>query len=397
MKSQSSFAIFATIFVSAHNVEPERTLLEEPENDLVEEPDVRGERTGYDDGNDDDSRDFFLGTPCRPMLYDPAPFDFPCLGKSVAWLAYMPVYRSIISRNPACRSRNSTNDLRTPFFACPTSPKQQKHHHEVLYGCCNRFDLNGTISPCALLIADDNSQNRFFNVRQTIATATNGPDPRCGKLSGCYLVNIETNGARNVFGAQGDEMVANGPPLVFDPTTSSRGWSIKCDKKSDTGDVDYVKYRFGTNNGVGQEVNTHFSDPFYINGDNSGTYINEFDYISDHQCLGTVSIGVTYYSWRGGDDFPCGSFSLQLKSSVCTGSNPCAGKTPNIPSVQCINDEMEMASEQSGVNVTKGYQGDRETIVVPITTTFSQAGLCPVNVSFFAHAYGTRRFLNSQF
>lgn len=60
--------------------------------------------------------------------------------------------------------------------------------------------------------------------------------------------------------------------------------------------------------------------------------------------------------------------------------NPCAGKKPDLPNLACVIDAVEMTKEQSGVNVTKGYQGTRETDAMPITGTYRDAGLCPVNV-----------------
>jgi hypothetical protein len=62
------------------------------------------------------------------------------------------------------------------------------------------------------------------------------------------------------------------------------------------------------------------------------------------------------------------------------GTNPCEGKKPNAPNVACVVDEVLMTGEQSGTNVTKGYKGDRNTTVEPITVPYYQVGLCPVNV-----------------
>jgi hypothetical protein len=64
--------------------------------------------------------------------------------------------------------------------------------------------------------------------------------------------------------------------------------------------------------------------------------------------------------------------------------NPCEGKKPAFENVQCVIDSIEQTGEQSGVNVTKGYQGERDTDAVPITEPYWQQGLCPVNVSFVA-------------
>lgn len=60
--------------------------------------------------------------------------------------------------------------------------------------------------------------------------------------------------------------------------------------------------------------------------------------------------------------------------------NPCAGQNPSLPNLACVIDAVEMTKEQSGVNVTKGYQGDRETDATPITGSYRDAGLCAVNV-----------------
>jgi len=72
--------------------------------------------------------------------------------------------------------------------------------------------------------------------------------------------------------------------------------------------------------------------------------------------------------------------SSSTDESAVQGENPCAGKRPDLPNVACVVDEINMTGEQSGVNVTKGYQGSRNTTAVPITTSYRQAGLCPVNV-----------------
>lgn len=72
---------------------------------------------------------------------------------------------------------------------------------------------------------------------------------------------------------------------------------------------------------------------------------------------------------------------VQVPTTQTEGANPCENKKPDFPNVDCIVDEIEMTGEQSGVNVTKGYQGDRDTSATPITEPYWSAGLCPVNVS----------------
>jgi hypothetical protein len=75
------------------------------------------------------------------------------------------------------------------------------------------------------------------------------------------------------------------------------------------------------------------------------------------------------------------------------GNNICVDTNPGLANIQCIIDAIggeEGAvnasrfflgtAEQSGANVTEGYQGDLEVTSVPITDPYWEAGLCPVNV-----------------
>lgn len=73
-----------------------------------------------------------------------------------------------------------------------------------------------------------------------------------------------------------------------------------------------------------------------------------------------------------------------------TGPNECDKTKVPLPNIQCVIDQVEMTvngtrfflgtAEQSGVNVTKGYQGSYDTDAVPITGPYFKSGLCPVNV-----------------
>jgi len=57
--------------------------------------------------------------------------------------------------------------------------------------------------------------------------------------------------------------------------------------------------------------------------------------------------------------------------------NICEGTKPDWPNVNCTGLDLD----QSGINVTKGYEGMLGDVgKPPITTTFFKAGLCPVNV-----------------
>jgi len=64
------------------------------------------------------------------------------------------------------------------------------------------------------------------------------------------------------------------------------------------------------------------------------------------------------------------------------GPNPCKDKRPDLPNVDCLKDAEEIfaTGEQSGANVTKGYQGSRNTTAIPITRPYREMGMCPVNV-----------------
>eukprot|EP00746_Dinoflagellata_sp_MGD_P157003 gnl/MRDRNA2_/MRDRNA2_86063_c0_seq7.p1 gnl/MRDRNA2_/MRDRNA2_86063_c0~~gnl/MRDRNA2_/MRDRNA2_86063_c0_seq7.p1 ORF type:complete len:407 (-),score=79.63 gnl/MRDRNA2_/MRDRNA2_86063_c0_seq7:454-1497(-) len=66
------------------------------------------------------------------------------------------------------------------------------------------------------------------------------------------------------------------------------------------------------------------------------------------------------------------------------GTNVCTDKKPKAEyfnNVDCLKDGVLQSLEQSGTNVTAGYKGDINTTGrAPITTTYWEAGLCPVNV-----------------
>lgn len=62
------------------------------------------------------------------------------------------------------------------------------------------------------------------------------------------------------------------------------------------------------------------------------------------------------------------------------GENPCAGKKPKLPNVECIIDAVANVGPQAGANVTKGYRGELVVDHDPITTPYFQNSMCPVNV-----------------
>lgn len=110
-----------------------------------------------------------------------------------------------------------------------------------------------------------------------------------------------------------------------------------------------------------------------------------------------LSIALARLSLRSGDTIT-NSSTIPIVQEVPTiptknpvpGVNICAGTKVSLPNIPCVIDELEQevnttafalgTAEQSGVNVTLGYQGLYDTNAEPITEPFWEAGLCPVNV-----------------
>jgi hypothetical protein len=73
-----------------------------------------------------------------------------------------------------------------------------------------------------------------------------------------------------------------------------------------------------------------------------------------------------------------------LSDHMFAAKNECEGKKPGkgagFDNWECVKDEVVQATEQSGADVTEGYTGKLQTNHKPITTTYHEAGLCPVNV-----------------
>lgn len=79
--------------------------------------------------------------------------------------------------------------------------------------------------------------------------------------------------------------------------------------------------------------------------------------------------------------------------------NPCEGKKPRtveyFDNQACMIDGVVAVLEQAGANVTEGYTGDLDTgDRVPITTSYAEAGLCPVNVHWH---YGTEHLSEGEY
>jgi hypothetical protein len=137
--------------------------------------------------------------------------------------------------------------------------------------------------------------NHALFVLQGVASAT-----ECGKFTKCTLVNLSQSPDSNVFHATG---VTLNPEFAvsYNPKDSTRGWSIECDTE---GIIDYVKYFLEDG-----DVETHYSAPFWIRGDNTGTRVNRFEDLNE---CGPKLIEVEFYIWSQGDDAPCDATTIRL-------------------------------------------------------------------------------------
>lgn len=72
------------------------------------------------------------------------------------------------------------------------------------------------------------------------------------------------------------------------------------------------------------------------------------------------------------------------KKNLALSANPCAGKKPKpgtgFDNFECIQEGVIAASEQSGADVTAGFEGGLDVNRTPITGSYFSKGLCPVNV-----------------
>eukprot|EP00587_Corethron_hystrix_P006103 CAMPEP_0113328514 /NCGR_PEP_ID=MMETSP0010_2-20120614/20082_1 /TAXON_ID=216773 ORGANISM="Corethron hystrix, Strain 308" /NCGR_SAMPLE_ID=MMETSP0010_2 /ASSEMBLY_ACC=CAM_ASM_000155 /LENGTH=529 /DNA_ID=CAMNT_0000189891 /DNA_START=12 /DNA_END=1603 /DNA_ORIENTATION=+ /assembly_acc=CAM_ASM_000155 len=103
--------------------------------------------------------------------------------------------------------------------------------------------------------------------------------------------------------------------------------------------------------------------------------------------VATIVLGVQ----KGGVDAELKKTKSQLAGSTVStatvvrppvGENPCDGTKPKsgFDDKPCYVDEVLNSLEQAGANVSVGYKGSLNTTAEPSTTSYSEAGLCPVNV-----------------
>merc|ERR1719464_1661622 len=85
-------------------------------------------------------------------------------------------------------------------------------------------------------------------------------------------------------------------------------------------------------------------------------------------------------------------------NNYCAGKKPTDGYAPGDGYFNNINCTLEngvvQALEQAGTNVTAGYVGGMDAHGPPITTSYLQAGLCPVNVHWHL---GTEHYSAGEF
>jgi len=101
----------------------------------------------------------------------------------------------------------------------------------------------------------------------------------------------------------------------------------------------------------------HYEDVGVVHPDASGALLQvkaKSTVVAKHNEPGTISSG----------------------TNVCVGTKPTSG----YDNINCTMDGVRQAAEQSGTDVTMGYNGQLATDASPITSTFFEAGLCPVNV-----------------
>jgi len=85
-------------------------------------------------------------------------------------------------------------------------------------------------------------------------------------------------------------------------------------------------------------------------------------------------------------------------NNYCAGQKPIDGAAPGdgyFNNINCtLEDGVVQALEQAGTNVTAGYVGGMQANGQPITTTYLEAGLCPVNVHWHL---GTEHYSMGQY
>jgi len=93
-------------------------------------------------------------------------------------------------------------------------------------------------------------------------------------------------------------------------------------------------------------------------------------------CCGADLNTKTSYTVAGAEEIVIANPSASLFKANSS-ANYCASTDVNWANIDCFDSSVH---EQAAANVTAGYQGNKSTNAVPITTSYLEAGLCPVNV-----------------
>jgi len=122
--------------------------------------------------------------------------------------------------------------------------------------------------------------------------ATRGPDRNGGRILDCFLVNLSREVELKLDGSND-----------YDPSDSSKGWSVKC--FGTDGNIDYVNFfyedQISTQYYSSERFASPLDQPFWMEGDQDGKEVNDVPYLATP---GTKTFTVKFYTWPGGDDFP---------------------------------------------------------------------------------------------
>ena len=97
-------------------------------------------------------------------------------------------------------------------------------------------------------------------------------------------------------------------------------------------------------------------------------------------------------STSNGAEADAGYSGSKAGSLIDTGDNICAGTKVPLDNIPCVLEEFEVdnarfalgTAEQAGGNVTLGFEGGYVADTEPITASYGEEGMCPVNVHWHA-------------
>merc|ERR1719502_1827993 len=93
-----------------------------------------------------------------------------------------------------------------------------------------------------------------------------------------------------------------------------------------------------------------------------------------------AGVGIGYGAFHKPAPAPTSEFATRKAppmTNICEGKKPSSDAWKNF---DCMKDDIVVAAEQAGADVTKGYVGGLNTTAEPITDPYYFHGMCPVNV-----------------